>query len=105
MEYQLNAENFEKEVLQSELPVLVDFYADWCGPCKMIAPAVKELAEQYDGKIKVCKLNVTGNEQIAARYSVMNIPNFVFIKNGEVVDRLIGADKKELERKCQLLTE
>lgn len=97
MEYVFNEENFEKEVLKSELPVLVDFYADWCGPCKMMAPVIKEIAEEYSGKIKVGKCNVDENMEIAMKYRVMSIPNFVYFKNGNVSAQTLGAmDKSEL---------
>ena len=105
MEHEFSSENFEAEVLESELPVLVDFFADWCVPCKMMAPVVEELAKQYDGKIKVGKLDVGADQQTAELYKVRNIPTFLFFKNGEVVDKLVGADKKELEKKCSILIE
>ncbi|NLL79730.1 MAG: thioredoxin [Clostridiales bacterium] len=101
MAYHFNAENFEAEVLKSELPVLVDFFADWCGPCKMIAPVIEALAEEYDGKIKIGKLDAGENQQLALGYGVRNVPAFLFFQNGEIVDRLIGADKKQLEEKCK----
>ncbi|MCR4763997.1 MAG: thioredoxin [Lachnospiraceae bacterium] len=91
MEYVFTTANFEEEVLKSKLPVLVDFYADWCGPCKMMAPVIKEMAEEYDGELKVGKLNVDENPDIAQKYGVMSIPNFQFFKNGEVVESLLGA--------------
>ncbi|MCD6311510.1 MAG: thioredoxin [Elusimicrobia bacterium] len=91
----LNDSNFEQEVVKSEIPVMVDFYADWCGPCKMIAPAVEEIAKEYDGKIKVCKLDVDEAGQTAAKYRVSSIPFIGFFKNGELVDQLIGAVPKE----------
>jgi len=91
----LNDSNFEQEVIKSDIPVMVDFYADWCGPCKMIAPAVEEIAKEYDGKINVCKLNVDEAGQTAAKYRVSSIPFIGFFKNGELVDQLIGAVPKE----------
>jgi thioredoxin 1 len=90
MEYQFNDANFNQEVLHSSQPVLVDFYADWCGPCKMMGPVVKELAEKFDGKIRIGKLNVDENPETAASYGVMSIPSFIFIRNGKVVDRVVG---------------
>ena len=84
MEMVFTTQNFESEVLNSDKPVLVDFYADWCGPCKMMAPVVEELAELYDGKAKVGKLNVDNNEGIAMKYGVMSIPTLLVIKNGQV---------------------
>ena len=91
MEYIFNEENFDTEVLKSDIPVLVDFYADWCGPCKMMMPVVEKLAEMYDGKVKVGKINSDENSQLAVKYGVMSIPNFLIIKNGEVVDNVMGA--------------
>lgn len=97
MEYIFNEENFEKEVLQSELPVLVDFYADWCGPCKMMGPVIAEIAEEYAGKVKVGKCNVDESMEIAMKYRVMSIPNFVYFKDGSVSAQTLGAmDKSEL---------
>lgn len=94
MEYVFTQNNFEQEVLKSEIPVLVDFYADWCGPCKMMAPLVKEIAEDYDGELKVGKCNVDENPELSQKYGVMSIPNFLFFKNGEVTDSLLGAVPK-----------
>ena len=91
MEYKFTEENFENEVLKSDIPVLVDFYADWCGPCKMMMPVVEKLAETYDGKVKVGKVNSDENDQLAAKYNIMSIPSFLIIKNGEVVDSATGA--------------
>jgi thioredoxin 1 len=91
MEYIFTEENFENEVLKSDIPVLVDFYADWCGPCKMMMPVVEKLAETYDGKVKVGKVNADENGNLAAKYNVMSIPSFLIIKNGEVVDSAMGA--------------
>ncbi|WP_034443349.1 thioredoxin [Butyrivibrio sp. AE2032] len=91
MEYKFTEDNFENEVLKSDIPVLVDFYADWCGPCKMMMPVVEKLAETYDGKVKVGKVNSDENNQLAAKYGIMSIPSFLIIKNGEVVDSAMGA--------------
>ncbi|MCR5404234.1 MAG: thioredoxin [Butyrivibrio sp.] len=91
MEYKFTEENFENEVLKSDIPVLVDFYADWCGPCKMMMPVVEKLAETYDGKVKVGKVNSDENDRLAAKYNIMSIPSFLIIKNGEVVDSATGA--------------
>ena len=91
----ITSKNFEQEVLKSDKPVLVDFYADWCGPCKMMAPVVEELAELYQGKAKVGKLNVDDNEEIAMKYGVMSIPTLLIIKNGNVEAKMIGVQKRE----------
>lgn len=87
--------NFQKEVLESDVPVLVDYYADWCGPCKMAAPIIEELAEEYEGKVKIGKLDVDQNQQTAAKYGVMSIPTVVMFKDGEEVDRLVGFRGRE----------
>ncbi len=94
MEYKFTESNFEKEVLESDIPVMIDFYADWCGPCQMMGPVVEELAKDYDGKVKVGKVNTDEQQQLAGSFGVMSIPNFVFIKNGKVVDRAIGGMPK-----------
>ncbi|MBQ9027752.1 MAG: thioredoxin [Lachnospiraceae bacterium] len=94
MVYKFDESNFDAEVLQSDIPVFVDFYADWCGPCKMMSPVIDKLAEEYDGKIKVGKVNVDENGDLAVKYGIMSIPNMVFFKNGEVADRVVGAIPK-----------
>lgn len=97
MKIKISSENFEKEVLNSEKPVLVDFFADWCGPCKMMAPIVEELATELEGKVKVGKLNVDENSDIAIEYNVMSIPTLIVFKNGKEEKRLVGVrDKEEL---------
>lgn len=97
MELKLNSENFEKEVLNSDKPVLVDFYADWCGPCKMMAPVVEELASELVERAKVGKINVDENSDIAVEYNVMSIPTLIIFKNGKEEKRLVGVrDKEEL---------
>ncbi len=100
----VDKENFEKEVLQSENPVMVDFWATWCVPCRMIAPIVERLAEKYAGRLKVAKLDVDKNQELAIRYQVMSIPTLLFFKNGQVVDRIIGAVKEqEIVQKIEAL--
>lgn len=91
MEYKFTVANFEEEVLKSELPVLVDFYADWCNPCKMMAPVVERIAEEYEGKVKVGKCDVSANMPLAQKYHVSNIPAFMIFKGGEPVDSFVGA--------------
>jgi thioredoxin 1 len=98
--------NFEQEVLKSDIPVLVDFWAEWCGPCKMIAPSVRELAVEYEGKVKVGKLDVDNNMQIAGALSIRSIPTLLIFKNGQIADMIIGAvPKSEIQRRLeQVLT-
>lgn len=95
MEYKFTTANFDKEVLESEIPVLVDFYADWCGPCKMMAPLVAQLAEEYDGRVKIGKCNIDEEEAIRARYGVMSIPTMKIFVGGEEKDSLVGATTKD----------
>ena len=94
--------NFEQEVLKSSTPVLVDLWAAWCGPCRMIAPMIEELATQFQGKIKMGKLNVDDHPQVAAQYRIMNIPTLLVIKGGTEVDRIVGVvPKEELVRRLE----
>ena len=88
--------DFDEQVMKSESPVLVDFWADWCGPCKMIAPAVEELAEGFDGRMRFAKLDVDANQQIAMQFGIRSIPTLLLIKDGQVAEQVIGAVPKSL---------
>lgn len=92
---ELNESNFEQEVKNSDVPVMIDFWAAWCGPCRMIAPFVAEASDVYDSKLKVAKVNVDNNQKIASEYAVMSIPAVMFFKGGEVVDQVMGAVPKK----------
>ncbi|MBU1147439.1 MAG: thioredoxin [Candidatus Omnitrophica bacterium] len=99
MEIRVNNENFKKEVLESDIPVLVDFWAQWCMPCHMVAPVVEEIAKEYQGKLKVCKLNVDEAGNTASNYNIMGIPTLLIFKNGKVAGKVVGAlPKAELEK-------
>ena len=93
-EIEITEKNFEQEVLKSDIPVLVDFWAVWCGPCRMVTPVVEEISEEYSGKVKVGKLNVDDNPSLASKYKVMSIPTLMLFKEGVVVDHIIGAQGK-----------
>jgi len=94
MEVIVNDGNFKAEVLDSSQVVIVDFWAEWCGPCKMLAPTIGEIAEEYAGKMKVCKLDVDTGSQTSKNYEVMNIPTILFFKDGKVVDKIVGLASK-----------
>ena len=96
MEIKFTDQNFEEEVEKSELPVLVDFWAMWCGPCQMMGPIIEELAKKFEGKIKIGKLNVDENPEIAKKYEVLGIPALKFFKSGEIVDEITGLQPKEI---------
>ena len=94
----LSKDNFNEEVLESKVPVMVDFWATWCGPCKMLAPTVSELADEYEGKVKVCKLDVDQAMDIAMSYGVASIPTLILFKDGEIVKKSVGVvSKTEIE--------
>jgi len=96
LEVELNGNNFQQEVLESSIPVLVDLWAPWCMPCRMISPIVEELSNENQGKLKVCKLNTDENQNIAARYGIQGIPTLLFFKDGQEVDRIVGVTPKPI---------
>jgi len=99
LEVTLTSQNFEEEVLKSEKPVLVDFWATWCGPCKMLAPVISEIAEEYEDKIKVGKVNIDDEKELAVKYQITSIPTLMLFKNGEVMNMSVGFQpKSELEK-------
>ena len=86
----INKNNYESEVVNSDIPVLLDFYATWCGPCKMLAPIIEELAHEYEGKVKICKVDVDSDPELAIKFEVASIPTLVLLKNGELVKKNVG---------------
>ncbi len=102
MVIEINDKDFEQQVLKSSLPVVVDFWAPWCGPCRMIGPIVEKLSEEFNGKLKFCKVNVDENQQLAQKYKVMSIPMLIFFKNGQLIEQSMGAvPEKTLRSKVQ----
>jgi len=95
LEVEVNGNNFKQEVLESTVPVLVDFWAPWCMPCRMLAPIIEKLAEENEGKLKVCKLNTDENQNIAAQYGIQGIPTLIVFKEGKEVGRTVGVMSKE----------
>jgi thioredoxin 1 len=91
----LTDKNFEQEVLKSNLPVLVDFWADWCAPCKTVAPILEEVASQFEGRIKIAKINIEEGRNTATKYAVMSIPTFIFFKNGEALSQKVGVINRD----------
>lgn len=96
MALELTDKNFDELVLQSKKPVLVDFWAEWCGPCRMVGPAVEELAKEYDGKAVIGKVNVDHNPEVSMKFGIRNIPALLYFKNGEIVDKQVGAVPKSV---------
>ena len=104
MALEITDDNFDELVLKSEKPVVVDFWAEWCGPCRMIGPLINEMSKDFEGKALVCKVNVDQNANVSAQFGVRSIPTVLFIKNGEVVDKSVGAvPKATLEAKLNAL--
>lgn len=92
---ELTKSNFEQEVMLSDVPVLVDFWASWCGPCRMVSPIIDSLAEEYEGKLKVCKVNVDSESALASEFAVVSIPTVLIIKDGKVAERSVGAKSRD----------
>lgn len=104
MAHHVTDAEFEETVLKSDKPVLVDFWAEWCGPCRLIGPLVEQLADEYDGRAVVVKMDVDANPEVPVKYGIRNIPTLLFFKNGEMVDKLVGAQPKaNIEAKIKTL--
>ena len=93
---ELSNANWSQEVINSDIPVLVDFWAEWCGPCRMLGPVIDELADEYAGKVKVCKVNVDNNQSLANEFGIRGIPSILIFKKGEVLERLVGVQPKSV---------
>ncbi|MCS7254746.1 MAG: thioredoxin [Armatimonadota bacterium] len=101
---ELTVDSFDAEILRSDLPAMVDFWAPWCGPCRVMAPIVESIAERYQGKVKVAKVNVDENTELAIRYSIMSIPTLLFFRDGQVIDKIIGlVPEREIEERLNKL--
>ncbi|MDR2123333.1 MAG: thioredoxin [Flavobacteriaceae bacterium] len=104
MALDISDQSFKDEVLSSNEPVLVDFWAEWCGPCRSLTPIVEELSEEFKGKVKVAKIDIDTNQEVSVEYGIRNIPTLLFFKNGQVVDKVVGVQSKEkLAEKMQAL--
>ncbi len=95
----INESNFEKEVVESKTPVILDFYADWCMPCKMMAPVFEQLSKEYEGKLKFCKINTDENQGLSANFEIQGIPAFIITKKGKEINRIVGFNSEEMLRK------
>ncbi len=100
----ITTQSWDEEVVKSDVPVMVDFWAAWCGPCKMIAPTIEELAVEYEGKLKVCKINTDENPEVSSQNQIMGIPSLLFFKDGKLVDKIVGAaSKKQFKEKIEAI--
>lgn len=101
-EHTFTDDNFDKEVLKSDVPVLVDFYAEWCGPCKMLGPVIDELAKEYEGKWKIGKCNIDENPKVVGEYGIQSVPTLMFVKGGNIEEKMVGFQSKEaIEKKLE----